>query len=149
MSKAMSSSPFALDNILEDTNLAIAKGCDMDAITPTDLKTMRKHANRATAMLRTLTHEARLLVLCELVGGERSAGELVERSGLSQSALSQHLARLRDEGLVATRRESQTIYYRIADPNAARVLGTLRDIYCRKWPWPFPRSRRQKPISAL
>ncbi len=104
----------------------------MDAITPTDLKTMRKHAGRAADMLRALSHEARLLVLCELIGGERSAGELVERSGLSQSALSQHLAKLRDEGLVATRRESQTIYYRIADPNAARILGTLHDIYCRK-----------------
>jgi ArsR family transcriptional regulator len=104
----------------------------MDAIAPGDLRTMRKHAGRAVAMLRALSHEARLLVLCELVGGERSAGDLVERSGLSQSALSQHLARLRAEGLVTTRRESQTIYYRIADPSAARILGTLHDIYCRK-----------------
>ena len=104
----------------------------MDAIAPNDLKTMRKNAGRAAAMLRALSHEARLLVLCELVGGEQTAGALVERSGLSQSALSQHLAKLRDEGLVATRRESQTIHYRIADPNAGRILDALHDIYCRK-----------------
>src|SRR3569833_3529522 len=103
MSKAMGLSPFALDNILEDANLAIAKGCDMAAITPTDLKTMRKHAGDAAAMLRALSHEARLLVLCELALGERTAGELVARSALSQSALSQHLSNMRDEGLVATR----------------------------------------------
>lgn len=97
-----------------------------------DLKAMRKHAAEAASFLKAIAHEARLLVLCELAGGERSAGELVATSGLSQSALSQHLAKLRDEGLVATRRDQQTIYYRIADPNAARLLGVLRDIYCKR-----------------
>jgi ArsR family transcriptional regulator len=97
-----------------------------------DLKTMRRHAGEAAALMRALSHEARLLVLCELVTAERSAGELVERSGLSQSALSQHLAKLRDEGLVATRREGQSIHYRIADPKAARVLRVLHEIYCRR-----------------
>ena len=97
-----------------------------------DLKSMRKHAGEAAAMMAALSHEARLRVLCDLVGGERMAGELVQRSGLSQSALSQHLAKLREEGLVATRREGQAIYYRIADPDAARILGVLHDIYCRR-----------------
>lgn len=83
-------------------------------------------------MMRALSHEARLLVLCELVAGERTAGELVERSGLSQSALSQHLAKLRDEGLVKTRRESQSIFYSIADPKAAQLLGVLHDLYCKR-----------------
>ncbi len=87
-------------------------------------------AGEAAALLKALAHEARLMVLCQLLEGEHSAGALQEASGLSQSALSQHLARLREEDLVATRRDAQTIYYRIADPNVARVLETLAAIYC-------------------
>jgi ArsR family transcriptional regulator len=87
-------------------------------------------AGEAAALLKTLAHEARLMVLCQLVDGEHSAGALQEGSGLSQSALSQHLARLREEGLVATRRDAQTIYYRLAEPNVVRVLNTLAAIYC-------------------
>ena len=90
------------------------------------------NAAEAAALLRAISHPARLLVLCELANGERSAGELVERSGLSQSALSQHLAKLRENGLVATRREAQMIHYRIADQKAQRVLRALHDIYCGK-----------------
>ena len=102
----------------------------MDALTPRNLKAMRRNAGEAATMLRMLSHEARLTVLCDLVGGERTAGELVGASGLSQSALSQHLAKLRDEGLVATRRESQTIHYRLADPKIARLIGLLHELYC-------------------
>ncbi|MDX2274447.1 MAG: metalloregulator ArsR/SmtB family transcription factor [Hyphomonadaceae bacterium] len=87
-------------------------------------------AGEAAALLKALAHEARLMVLCQLTEGEYSAGALQEGSGLSQSALSQHLAKLREEGLVATRREGQTIFYRLADPKAARVLETLAAIYC-------------------
>lgn len=87
-------------------------------------------AGEAAALLKALAHEARLMVLCQLLNGEHSAGALQDASGLSQSALSQHLARLREEGLVETRREAQTIYYRLADPNVARVLATLAEIYC-------------------
>ena len=97
-----------------------------------ELKAMRSKAGAAARLMRALSHEARLLILCELVAGERMAGELVERSGLSQSALSQHLAKLRDEDLVATRRDGQAIYYRIADSNAARLLGALHDIFCKR-----------------
>ena len=104
----------------------------MNAFAEDDLRLMRKNASAAAALLRAISHEARLLVLCELVNGERSAGELVEGSGLSQSALSQHLAKLREEGLVATRREAQVIHYRIADQRAQRLLRVLHDIYCRK-----------------
>ncbi len=92
---------------------------------------MQRRAGEAADMLRALAHEARLRVLCELVDGERSAGMLVATSGLSQSALSQHLAKLREEGLVATRREGQTIHYRLDDPNAVRLLSTIYEIYCR------------------
>lgn len=96
-------------------------------------------AAEAAALLKALSHEARLMVLCQLVDGEHAVGALQENSGLSQSALSQHLARLREEGLVATRREAQTIYYRLADPKAARVLQTLADIYC-----PPPNKKRKR-----
>ena len=101
-------------------------------ISAKDLKAMRKNAGAAAAMMSALSHEARLRVLCDLVEGERMAGELVERSGLSQSALSQHLARLREQGLVATRREGQAIFYSIANPDAARILAVLHDIYCKR-----------------
>lgn len=104
----------------------------MNGISARDLKAMRKNAGAAAAMMAALSHEARLRVLCDLVEGERMAGELVERSGLSQSALSQHLARLREQGLVATRREGQAIFYSIADPDAARILAVLHDIYCKR-----------------
>jgi DNA-binding transcriptional ArsR family regulator len=95
-------------------------------------------AEAAAQFLKTLAHEARLTVLCDLLEGERSAGELQERSGLSQSALSQHLAKLREEGLVTTRREAQHIYYRLADERAETLLGALAEIYCP------PKRRRRK-----
>lgn len=103
-----------------------------DTMTMTDLSPNQfaAKAGEAAALLKALAHEARLMVLCQLLDGEYSAGALQKASGLSQSALSQHLARLREEGLVATRREAQTIYYRLADPNVARVLDTLAAIYC-------------------
>ncbi len=92
---------------------------------------LEERAAEAARLLRLLAHEKRLLVLCHLAGaGELNVGELVAMVGLSQSALSQHLALLREDGLVATRREAQTIFYRLADPKAARLLEVLRDIYC-------------------
>ncbi len=81
-------------------------------------------------MLKTLGNEHRLMILCTLLEGERSVGDLVDRIGLSQSALSQHLARLRRDGLVRTRRSSQTIYYRVAGAEAPAVLATLHKLYC-------------------
>lgn len=90
-------------------------------------------AEEAAAVLRTLAHPARLTVLCELGDGERSAGELVKASGLSQSALSQHLARLRADHLVETRRDGQTIYYYIADPKALHIVDLLFELYCRDY----------------
>ena len=99
---------------------------------PPDLKLMSRKADQAARLLRALSHGARLRVVCELVDGERSAGDLVRASGLSQSALSQHLAKLRTEKLVATRRDAQTIYYRIADPKALQVLKVLFELYCKR-----------------
>ncbi|CAH2601983.1 Transcriptional activator HlyU [Rhodovastum atsumiense] len=88
-------------------------------------------AAEAARLLRLLANERRLLVLCHLVGaGEMTVGALADVVGLSQSALSQHLARLRADGLVATRKEAQTVFYRLADRKAAQVLTVLRDLYC-------------------
>ena len=89
------------------------------------------HAAEAAQFLRVLANEHRLLVLCHLlVSGEMTVTQLVDRVGLSQSALSQHLARLREDGLVAFRRESQTLHYRVRDDRAARLLAVLKDIFC-------------------
>ena len=88
-------------------------------------------AGQAAALMRALSNERRLLILCHLIGAkELSVGQLVQRIGLSQSALSQHLARLRSEGLVAFRRESQTLFYRVADERAGQVLEVLHRIFC-------------------
>lgn len=95
------------------------------------LEVLEERAGEAARLLRLLAHEKRLLVLCHLAGGgEMNVTEMVGVIGLSQSALSQHLARLREDQLVATRREAQTIWYRLADPKAARLLEVLRDLYC-------------------
>ena len=87
-------------------------------------------AGRAAALLRLLSNARRLRILCQLIGGELSVGTLQDRLGLSQSALSQHLARLRVDRIVATRREGQTIFYRIIDPAALQLLETLADLFC-------------------
>jgi ArsR family transcriptional regulator, virulence genes transcriptional regulator len=90
-----------------------------------------RKASQAAGLLKLLANENRLLILCRLVQArEASVSELTEAAGLSQSALSQHLAKMREEGLVATRREAQTVYYRIANPDAARLLSLLKNIYC-------------------
>lgn len=99
-----------------------------------------ERAAEAAGLLKMLSHEARLMVLCRLVDGEVSAGALQRESGLTQSALSQHLAKLREEGLVQTRREAQTIYYSVADPRVVQILLTLAEIFC---PPDAPRSRRR------
>ncbi len=92
---------------------------------------LERKAGEAAALLKLLANENRLLILCRLaIAGEMSVTALVEAGDLSQSALSQHLGKMRDDGLLATRRDAQTIYYRIADKNAARLLALLKDIYC-------------------
>ena len=91
---------------------------------------MRSHAAEAAGLMKALGHEARLIILCTLAEGERSVGELNELVPLSQSALSQQLARLRREGLVETRRESQTIYYSLVPGPADKIIHLLHDIYC-------------------
>jgi ArsR family transcriptional regulator, virulence genes transcriptional regulator len=87
----------------------------------------------ATAVLRLLSHSERLRVLCHLgVEGELAVGQLLERIELSPSALSQHLAKLRAEGLVATRKERQTVYYRVVRGDVLEILQVLHRLYCRE-----------------
>lgn len=82
-------------------------------------------------MLRILSNEHRLLVLCLLIEhGEMAVGALLDQVALSQSALSQHLAKMREEGLVTYRRESQSLHYRIDNPDVARLVATLKSIFC-------------------
>lgn len=91
---------------------------------------MQTNASHAAAFLKTLAHEGRLMILCHLGAGERSVGELEVLLDIRQAAVSQMLARLREEGLVTTRREGKTIYYSLADENTSRVIGLLYDIFC-------------------
>jgi DNA-binding transcriptional ArsR family regulator len=98
---------------------------------PGDLGALQEKAGQAARLLRLLANENRLLLLCHLVAqGEMTVGALAEAVGLSQPALSQHLALLREDGLVATRRDAQAVFYRLADPRAASLLSVLRDLYC-------------------
>jgi len=90
-----------------------------------------QQSNAAAELLRAVANEQRLLILCHLAANrELSVSALGERIALSQSALSQHLARLREDGIVAFRREAQSIFYHIADDKAARLLTVLHEIYC-------------------
>jgi len=91
---------------------------------------MQAHAADAAGLMKALGNESRLMVLCMLTEGEQSVSVLNDMIPLSQSALSQQLARLRQQGLVQTRRESQTIYYSLADGPAERIINLLHDIYC-------------------
>jgi DNA-binding transcriptional ArsR family regulator len=98
---------------------------------PHDLASFAANATRVAKLLRALANERRLMVLCKLVEwGEGSVGSLAEAAGLSQSATSQHLAKMRDEGIVEFRREGQTLWYRIADPSTELLLGYLHKLYC-------------------
>jgi DNA-binding transcriptional ArsR family regulator len=119
--------PYILDlSNLEVINvMASAK-----AVAPLDLAAMEIHAEDAARLLRSLGNPHRLLVLCLLADGEMSVGALNESLPLSQSALSQHLAVLREEGLVTTRRDGQAIYYRVPAGPALKILEVLHENFC-------------------
>ena len=91
---------------------------------------MRAHADAAAGLLRAVGNPQRLLILCELVAGERGVGELLARLALSQSALSQHLAVLREAGLVSVRRDGVQAFYALADGPVQPLMRTLHAIYC-------------------
>lgn len=96
-----------------------------------DAVDIEQKAAEVAAILRALANEKRLIILCKLVEwGEASVSTLADAAGLSQSALSQHLAKMRDEGIVDYRRESQTLWYRIADPRIEQMFAMLHHVFC-------------------
>lgn len=103
---------------------------DIGALRQLDLEHMHDSAGKACALLKAMASEPRLMILCQLADGEMSVGALQDVIGLSQSALSQHLAVLRGKQLVSTRREGQQIYYSLASGEAAAVIRTLYQQYC-------------------
>ena len=98
------------------------------------LEVLQERAEDAAALLASMANAKRLLVLCQLVEGERSVGDLAATAGLSQSALSQHLGKMRLQGLVRTRRDAQTIFYSLASDEVRAVLETLYGLYCPQPP---------------
>ena len=95
-----------------------------------EIEKLRESARRASILLKAMSNEHRLMILCQLSQGERSVGEMERMIGLSQSALSQHLARLRRDNLVNTRRQAQTIFYSLSGDEARAVIDTLYGLYC-------------------
>jgi DNA-binding transcriptional ArsR family regulator len=100
------------------------------SLVPENIDEMQAHASEAADLLKALANETRLLILCSLAKQEMSVGELNERVDISQSALSQHLAVLRRDALVKTRRDSQTIFYSLADGRSAKIIEVLHQLYC-------------------
>jgi len=99
---------------------------------PMDLATFEEKADQVSDVLKAIANARRLMLLCKLVEhGELTAGDLHRDLGLSQSASSQHLAKMREEGLVTFRREGQTLWYAIADPRVETLLATLYQLYCK------------------
>ena len=95
-----------------------------------DLKQMSQSAARASSLMKTLGHKDRLMILCHLADGEKSVGHIARLLEIPQSPLSQHLSRMRKEGLVDTRRDAQTIYYSLKSGEASRIIEVLYDLYC-------------------
>ena len=102
----------------------------VDMFDPDEMDRMMRNATRATEFLKALAHEGRLMILCHLAGGERSVTELEELLSQRQAAVSQQLARLRLEGLVESRRDGKTIYYRLADGRAREMIEVLHRLFC-------------------
>lgn len=102
----------------------------MEARDDVDFNKLQKAAGEASKLMKTLGHSGRLLVLCQLATGEKSVGELSRLLDIPQSPLSQHLSRMRAEGLVETRREAQTIYYSLKSDEVGKIIETLYGLYC-------------------
>lgn len=114
--------------ILNNTNSVKANIMELDDQAS---RILQQRADHVAGRLALVANAKRLLILCELAKGERSVGTLQQAVGLGQSALSQHLAKLREAGMVDTRRESQTIYYRISDPDLEVLMAALYEAFCK------------------
>lgn len=101
-------------------------------LTENDFDVLFDNAARAADFLRTLSHETRLMILCYLSQGEKSVGDMESFLSLRQPTVSQQLARLRSEGLVATRRDGKSVYYRLASPEAVKMINVLYEIFCKE-----------------
>ena len=108
----------------------------LDQISEVEMDEMVANATRAANFLKALSHEGRLLILCHLASGERSVTELERLLSARQAAVSQQLARLRLEGLVAARRDGKTMYYRLADDRPRRMVETVYELFCQGAPTP-------------
>ena len=95
-----------------------------------DIDAMMESAHEASGFLKALAHEGRLLILCLLIDGEKSVGEIEDMLRLRQPAISQQLARLRADGLVETRREGKNIFYSLARSEVRDIVGTLHRSFC-------------------
>jgi len=95
-----------------------------------DLDAMKKSAKHASALMKTLGHQGRLMILCQLATGEKSVGELSRLLDIAQSPLSQHLSRMRSEGLVMPRRSAQTVYYSLNSDEAGKIIECIYSLYC-------------------
>lgn len=102
------------------------------AVADMNMAELQSRALRAAGLLKAMSNPARLIVLCQLAEGEKSVGELEQFADVSQSALSQHLALLRERGLVRSRREGQSIFYSLDGPEAPALLAALYEVYCSR-----------------
>jgi len=102
------------------------------AVTPQGLKQLEKNAHKASDLLGAMANTSRLMIMCQLADGEKSVSDLQPMIGLSQSALSQHLAVLRRKHLVRTRRDGQSIFYSLSSGEAASIMHTLHEQFCRR-----------------
>ncbi|MCK6263637.1 metalloregulator ArsR/SmtB family transcription factor [Vibrio sp. ZSDE26] len=96
-----------------------------------DIDEMHSQAENAADLLRVMAHPERLMVLCQLTIGEVGVGELLRCSSLSQSAFSQHLSVLRNYGLIEARKESQQVFYSLADPRVEVLIGSIHGLFCQ------------------
>ncbi len=104
----------------------------LPAMSDREREHMMESAERAASFLKAISHEGRLMILCHLVDGEKSVGELEELLSARQAAVSQQLARLRHERLVSCRRDGKTIYYRLTDDRPRQLISLLYDLFCRQ-----------------
>ena len=104
----------------------------MDVPDGFDLEDMKQSADKASALMKTLGHQGRLMILCQLATGEKSVGELSRLLDIPQSPLSQHLSRMRSEGLVTPRRDAQTVFYSLNSDEAGKIIECLYGLYCAK-----------------
>jgi ArsR family transcriptional regulator, virulence genes transcriptional regulator len=115
---------------LENANMSSMKMTSPPQMRKIAVLDLQNKAEEVSALLASMANARRLMILCRLIEGEKSVGELVETVGLSQSALSQHLSKLRAAELVTTRRNQQTIYYSLASDHVRQIMQTLYEIYC-------------------